>query len=142
MEKTKFFIDSSFIVALFKNFDSNHDKAKLISEQLFTLSSELIISDFVFSESLTILSQKVGKEIALKLQDFLLDRQIFRIIYLDEILIMKSKEIFSQAKSKNMSFADCTSLAIIEYETIKNFVTFDKTDFKKYEWKYRFKIIS
>ena len=65
----KIFIDASFLISQNDEYDSNYRKATAISRGLSRADIEIFISENIISESLTVISQKVGKTHAIRVLD-------------------------------------------------------------------------
>lgn len=132
--------DSNYFVALFSPDDSLHNQAaglvNLIAEH------SVIISNLIFAEIITVLSQKRGHDFAVQIGDYLLGSPLIKITHLDYLHHQASWKIFQSLHSKNVSFVDCTTLAMMQSEGIDTLVTFDTTDFKKLQKDYQFQIIA
>lgn len=132
--------DSNYFIALFNPDDALHQRASnlvhLIAEQ------SAIISNLVFSEIITILSQKRGHYIAEQAGTYLLESSLVKVVYFDHFHHQAAWKIFQGLNSKNISFVDCTTLAMMQAEEIDTLVTFDTTDFKKLQKDYQFQIIA
>ncbi len=136
------FVDSNYFIALFNPFDNLHLKARKITEELVREKIPLVISNFIFLETATILSQKRGKEIAIEVGNYFFSNLTIEIVHIDESLQESSWKIFQEIKNKNMSFVDCSNIAVIKAEGISKLLTFDIEDFKKLQKKYRFSLYS
>ena len=131
--------DSNFFVGLFNVDDTLHQRAinlvNLIAER------RVIISNLLFAEVITVLAQRSDWQLAAEVGNYLLSSDLIQIIYLDELLQRRAWEIFIKANNKNISFVDCSTMALMEAEGIHELVTFDVTDFKKLQKIYRFQVI-
>ncbi|MBI3559348.1 type II toxin-antitoxin system VapC family toxin [Candidatus Gottesmanbacteria bacterium] len=125
----KVFVDANFFVALYNPQDSLHSQAESLSEKLTSGDEELYLSNYVFSELTTVLSQRAGREKAVIAGEFLRKSENFTIIFVDHDLQESSWEIFCETKKKNTSFVDCSTVAIMRAEGIKKLLTFDREDF-------------
>lgn len=132
--------DSNYFVALFSPDDSLHSQASGLVNLIVERS--VIISNLIFAEIITVLSQKRGHDFALQVGDYLLDSSLIKITHLDHLHHQVAWKIFQSLRSKNISFVDCTTLAVMQAEEIDTLVTFDITDFKKLQKDYQFQIIS
>ena len=121
----RIFVDANFFVALFNPSDSLHKEAIRISQRLKKEKKELAISNFIFLEVVTVVSQKMGKKAALVLGKELLKGKV-EIIQIDEKLNRLSWETFKKVVNKEISFVDCGILAVIEEEEIGEVLTFDQ----------------
>lgn len=140
MQKSDLLVDSSFFVALGKPQDSLKEKATS-----FELENSgrynFLITNHTYIEILTVLSYKTNKETAIKFARLVSLDDYIKVIHTNSSVERNALKIFTSDPSKNISMVDCISLAAIEYYGFKEFLTFDKTDFKKYQNKLKFKIL-
>lgn len=121
------FVDTDAFVALIKKNDSNHIKAKNIFQKLQGMSIEFTTSNYVFSEAITILSQKVNHATAVKFIDAMLSSEnIFNIKRADGAIEDVAINIFKDQTSKNISFVDCTNMAFVRKIGLDAIFSFDK----------------
>lgn len=124
------FVDASAYLSVLNKKDSNHRKALKISQQFFKGGGELITSNIVIYEVCTVLSLRIDKKLAFEFRETLENSQT-AVIYLNRQIENKAWEIFQKQTSKNVSFFDCTSFAVMEELGIKSVFSFDG-DFKRY----------
>ena len=123
----KYFIDSSFIVSLFKLTDSNHEIAKKHMDIIE--NNDCYISNGVLLEVITILMKKTKDNGIVKLAyGYLLDN--FHIVneyhinnYNNEVM-----RLFLKYNNNNfkVSLIDCSSIVIFNYYDLDYIVSFDK----------------
>lgn len=123
------FVDSSAFVSLYDEKDSLNSRAwellkKIPDEWSIYTSSEVI------SETLTVISQKLGKHKCAYFYDQVLYG--IEMIMIDINIFNEAIDLFKKIKSKNVSFVDCTSFVICKQHKIKTVFTFDQ-HFKKQE---------
>ena len=135
VERNKIFIDSNFYVAFYNPADSLHKSALEVGKEI--IDDIKIISNLVFSEIVTVLSQRVGKVTAVRVGDFLQSSSQVQSIHIDEYLQNESWKIFKQIAGKNISFVDCSIIAAMNIEGINQLLTFDD-DFKKLKRYHKF----
>ncbi len=124
------FLDSSFVIASKIEDDEHHTKAiKFLYELIKKNDIELIISDYVFDEIMTVIFVKT-KDLSVAIDLGSVLKSAVRILRIDEDIFEKTWEIFKNQKGTRLSFTDCSTLALMENERIKNIATFDK-DFGK-----------
>ena len=124
------FLDSSFLVSLEVETDQNHEKAVKIRDEIIEGKfSKIIISDYIFDETITVTFSKT-KELQKAVLVGTNLRESVEIIKIDEEIFNSAWNLFKNQKETMFSFTDCTTLALMEKENIKNIATFDK-DFKK-----------
>ncbi len=136
----KFFVDSNYFIALNNTTDSLHQPAKEIAQKI--AESQLLISDYVFSEIMTVMAQRVSKNRALDLGEQLLTSPYIKLIQTGRKQFERSWEIFAQLESKNISFVDCSIVANLETLQIDNLISFDQTDFAPLAKQFGFRLIS
>lgn len=122
---TVVFVDTNVYVATADLADSLHQKALALSRELAFPRFKTVTSSNIVSESLTVISQKVNKAAAVKfLED--LEGSTTEIIFVDEEIYSQALELFPKIKSKNVSFVDATSFAVMKNRGIKAAFTFDR----------------
>lgn len=127
ISKPKIFIDSDAFVAFFKDNDSHHKKAALLFQQLKKQSATFLTSNYVFSESITVISQKVGHSTAVSfITTMTASEDTFLIKRVDEAIEEHAIEIFKKQTSKNTSFVDCTNMAFLQSMKIDAIFSFDE----------------
>ena len=122
------FVDASFYVSLLKPTDSNHDNALAIAKE-HGMAPKLT-SQAVLGEVATVGSQRFSKEATIAFIENILHGMTTTVLFETHELVTRAWEIFKRVKSKNISWVDCYSRAIIEAYKIETVLTFDK-DFKK-----------
>lgn len=135
--KQRIFVDSNFFVALLSPNDTLHKKAIRISAKIKEEATELVISNFIFLEIVTILSQRVNRKASITFGTHLLQDEQVEIIHIDEQLQRRSWKIFQETDKKNISFVDCSIIATMEFFGIETLLTFDQKDFKPIRNMYR-----
>ena len=125
-------LDSSLIVAYSNEADENHVKAlRLMGTMDEGKYGTLSITDYVFDEVVTVMLLKT-KDLA-RVADLgknILDAIIlFRI---DEDAFDLAWRIFRDQLNEELSFTDCTTIAVCRMNGISNIGTFDE-DFQKIE---------
>ncbi len=114
------FLDSSVVVALFRAEDTLHQKAL----SFFVSGDKFMIPDYVVAESLTVLKNREGSEIANKCADFLLNSKVVDIYSVQEVEFLFALDYFVKNQNK-LSFVDTILLSLSEYSG-HEIVTFDK----------------
>lgn len=136
----RIFVDSNYFVALFNPTDALFEKAQAIAKILDTQEFPLVISNFVFLEVVTVLSQRRGRAVGLAVGNYLLSTPAVETMHIiDEELTNTTWGIFQRVKDKNISFVDCSIIAVMKADSITTLLTFDRTDFKKMGTIYNFR---
>lgn len=121
------FVDSDAFVAAVKTDDTNHEKAKEAFERLSNQPITLCTSNYVFSESVTVISQRVGKDTAREFINRMKSPDaVFASFWVNEDVEQKAIEVFYRQTSKNVSFTDCTNMALMEFHDIPVIFSFDE----------------
>lgn len=124
------FVDANVFIGLLNDESSLHEKAIEKSAILKKNSEILATTDIVVAETITVLSSRISRTLALGFGRNV-ERGEIQIIYLDSDTLSLSWKIFQTMTSKNVSFFDCTSFAIIKKFNIEKVFSFDR-DFLKY----------
>jgi predicted nucleic acid-binding protein len=137
-EDSRVFVDSNYFVALFNPLDTLHKRALALARKIDSQNASLVISNFVFLEIVTVLSQRRDRKVAIEVGEHLLTNSLVTIIQVDELLQRESWHIFQNIIEKNVSFVDSSIVAIMKAEYITKLLTFDVNDFKKLRKRYQF----
>ncbi len=132
--------DSNYFIALFSPLDSLFGQAVKLSKIIAQTGTSLVLSNYIFLETVTVLSQRTNRAAAISVGNHLLRDQVFQIVHIGDSLHTESWNIFQSMNKKNMSFVDCSTLALLNYTGIKSLLTFDTTDFEPLAKKYNFKL--
>jgi predicted nucleic acid-binding protein len=127
--KTVFF-DTSAIVALFDRTDEHHHEANKLMDVVKKNKISLLMSDYIFDESITIALTRIEHETAVRVGEFILGSKIVSLVWLDEPVKLKAWEFFKKHSDKGYSFTDCTSFVLMKEREVKHYFAFDE-DFKK-----------
>jgi len=132
-------IDTSFWVSLYFLGDTNNVKASKLLEAVNAFVSKAYITDFIFGEVATVLSQKLGKRDFVRLygsESALLSKaDLFRD---SGELIDRAREEFLAVPDKDISFTDVHT-ALVAKELGADVMTFDG-HFKKLGKRYGFRV--
>ncbi|MBU1017319.1 MAG: PIN domain-containing protein [Patescibacteria group bacterium] len=129
----KIFIDTDALVALNNLSDKLHNRALEAAKKINGKSYQYYIGLNILMETLTIVSQRCGKKQAnALLKELRSENYIVLNPSQEEILI--AEEIFANARSKNLSYSDCISFAVMKTHNISQAFSFD-IHFKKHGFK-------
>ena len=121
----RIFVDTSAFFALADETDTNHQEAKRLSKKIGKEKLEVVISDHILSETITLIRIKMGFQKALLFGNRLFDSRITNLIVTEEKMLKEGWNIFSKYDDKKFSFVDCISFAIMMKEGIDTAFTFD-----------------
>lgn len=124
------FIDTNVFVAYFNKRDFHHNRAFRLMQKLEGGEyGEIYISDYVFSEAVTVIALRTNFEKAIDVGNLLLETDI-TVLRVDEEVFDDAWKIFQTAE---MSFTDCTITSMVKLLKIERLATFDE-GFKKFNW--------
>jgi len=119
-------IDADAFVALIKKNDGNHKRAEKISDFLTKKGSFFYTTNFVFSETITVLSQRVDHQTAINFIDDFKNLEEVNLVPFDEEIKEMAIKIFKNQTSKNVSFVDCINMAVLKKYRWNTIFSFDK----------------
>lgn len=114
-ESLKIFVDADAFVAFSIKTDSHHEKASFLLNNLRLKQVLFFTSNYVFSESITVISQRSAHKTAIEYIEKMRSLESpFQIKRVDEAIEEKALQIFKKQTSKNTSFVDCTNMALLK----------------------------
>ncbi|MEE9223671.1 MAG: PIN domain-containing protein [Thermoplasmata archaeon] len=118
------FADSSFFIGLVDKKDKWHDQALALSE---SINEEMMVSDLVISESVTLAGSRSGGKTGQKLYLFFVDN--CHIEYVDEDILREGMDVFLRYDGK-LSIPDSVSVVLMRRMGISRIASFD-SDFDR-----------
>ena len=123
----KIFVDADAFVALTVETDANHEKARSLLNRLTVNPVLFLTSNYVFSESITIISQRASHQTAVtfiaKMQSM---ESPFQITRADENIEEEAIGVFKAQTSKNTSYVDCTNMVFMKRLALDAIFSFDE----------------
>lgn len=119
-------LDTSFLISYFNTKDENHLKAAQIMKQIKKgVYGDIYLTDYIFDEFVTVAFIKL-KDLTkvVKIGSDLKD--LLNLEILDEETFEASWNLFKSQKNTSLSFTDCSNIAFMQKNKIKNIATFDK----------------
>lgn len=117
-------LDTSFLVSYYNTRDENHGKAKELMSTISKGDFKVVISDYIFGECCTVfLIRLKDYKKTLTICDLIKSLEMIKI---DDSTFERAFDIFKEQKETKMSFTDCSTLALMELNGIKNIATFDE----------------
>lgn len=117
------FVDSGAWFASVIENDVDHISAKSWFDQNV---EELLITDYIIDETLTLLRSRRAETKALELGKLFFETQDLTVYYLSEFDLRESWNIFRHYSDKGWSFTDCTSKLVCEKFEVDQAVSFDR----------------
>mgnify|MGYP001157233796 CR=1 FL=1 len=119
------FVDTSALIAIFDHRDKNHIRAKKSLEIVKRKRIKLLISDYIFDESITTVLSHARHDIAVEIGEFILSSNVMELVWLNEATKKKAWEYFKRHSDKGYSFTDCTSFVLMNEKKINQYFAFD-----------------
>lgn len=119
-------IDTSALIAARNADDKNHKKAvALMAPALKGEYGKVFISDYIFDEAVTLAYIRTGnKKFAHDIGRFARAKPI-NLRFIEPVDFDRAWEIYQQFDDKNLSFTDCTNIALMERLDIEMLFTLD-----------------
>ncbi|MBE0523919.1 MAG: type II toxin-antitoxin system VapC family toxin [Methanosarcinales archaeon] len=118
------FVDSSYFIAIAREKDRWHkDALKLVDKT----NDSMMISDFIISESVTLVGSLEGGKAGRILYEYFIDN--CKIYFMDDEILSKAMDSFLKYDG-SLSLADATSVEVMKKHRIKKILSFD-SDFDK-----------
>lgn len=122
----KVFVDTSAWFACYDRHEQTHAAAERVIHQLRLQRATLVLSDFVLTETLTLIRHRLGHAWAVRFGRAVFESRLAELVAVTESLRQRAWEIFQRYNDKAFSFTDCTSFAIMESLELKVGFAFDK----------------
>ena len=124
MSVVAIFLDANYFLALFNEDDVHHKRAMRLAEKIdINLYGQVITSDDIFDEVVSVALRKFGKEKAQTLGKQIVSSMF--MVHGNKHLFDDAFRIFNNSK-ENFSFTDCVTQAIMDLAQIQYIATFDK----------------
>lgn len=121
----KLFVDTSAWYALHDRDDQFREQALEKLARAKSERLELITTDYVFDESVTLISARIGHSAAVTFGDTLLKSGVGQMVTISDDVRLAAFELFRKYADKTLSFTDCTSFALMKRHKLKTAFTFD-----------------
>src|SRR3954463_3263157 len=118
-------VDSSGLISLVVESDSNHGKALAIANQFVGSQGKALVPAEVFAETLNILGKKFGHEYAAGTVQAVLESSAFAVVPTSDVSRLDAVEQFRTAPA-GVSFTDCLVMKVADEFGTKDVFGFDK----------------
>ncbi len=118
------FLDADAVVALARIDDSNHAKAVKLQKLINGNAIKIYTSNFVVGEVVTVLSQRSGIDIAVKVGEQMMAGDI-TIICISKEQMENALQKFSKQTSKNSRFTDMANMVLMDGFNVDTIFSFD-----------------
>jgi uncharacterized protein len=117
-------IDSSAIHAYAYQGDINHNRIRLFLNSQ-TRDSQLVVSNYIFDETMTLLKSHFGTYQAIAVGRILRKSPLFQLVYLTPEDEQETWQLFQKYADKEWSYTDCATLALMRRMGLNEVLTFD-----------------
>jgi uncharacterized protein len=121
----RLFVDTSAWLALNDRSDQYHQKALSCNAAIRSQRIELITSEYVVDESLTIIRYRVSHEAAVIFGASLMNSRIVTVADVANEERLAAWALFKKYADKELSFTDCTSFALMSKLGLLQAFSFD-----------------
>lgn len=118
----KYFLDSSAIYAIANKTDAAGERINNILLQARPL---LFTTNYIFAETLSLITKRQGKHAAIQTGKLLKDSKFVKIALLEKSILTKAWDLFVGYQDKDFDYIDATSFAYCHQQKIKNVLTLD-----------------
>jgi uncharacterized protein len=122
------FLDTSFIIAFYNKKDKNHAGARGILKRTLekNQNTKFVFSDYIFDELITLLkSKKVPNQMISQIGDQILNSNIWKIVYVEELIFNHTWKMIKDYDDKDWSFTDTSSFALMNNMNILHYLSYD-----------------
>ena len=120
--KEKYFIDSSFFFALVDKRNLAHETSKELFQKL---PSAYITSNYIFAESLSLMTKRLGKEVGILFAKSLQSSGQIDIISADAKQEHRALKMYEEYLDKDFDYIDSVSFTVCKDFSIRKVLTFD-----------------
>jgi uncharacterized protein len=121
----KLFVDTSAWLALNNRGDQHHSAAVSKSTLIKNQRIDLITSDYILDESITVIRYRVSHRAAVVFGDALMSSAIVTVADVTDEERFNAWEMFKKYGDKELSFTDCTSFVLMKKLGLQRAFTFD-----------------
>lgn len=122
MSNNRYFLDTSFIIALINERDQYHQIANDLAN--YYDNSFLVTSDAILLEIANGLSRNY-KQQATQLLEYLLNAETVEIIHVTPELFNQGFDLYKKFQDKEWGLVDCISFVIMKNQNITHALSFD-----------------
>ncbi|TAL67066.1 MAG: PIN domain-containing protein [Bacteroidetes bacterium] len=123
--KNKYFIDTSYIIALSSKKDQLHSKAVEIAQKIKSNDIPLITTEFILLELGNSFSKQHLKKLGVILLNSIYNDENIEIVKLSDKYYKHGLSLFNSTQDKSWSLTDCISFEILKEKNIRDVLTSD-----------------
>lgn len=126
----QYFLDASFLIALFNEEDDFHQDSKRIIKDLMQRPYYFLTSNIVLAETVNLIFRVKGIKESKRLLKGFRESDIEEVYLTPEIFTQGYKILFKQKSKRGLNLFDCFHLAAMKYLGVSTILTYDER-FKK-----------
>ncbi|MEK6672993.1 MAG: PIN domain-containing protein [Nitrospirota bacterium] len=119
-------MDTSAWLALNDRNDQYYKQSAIKISLVKKQKIELVTSEYIFDESITLIRHRVSHRHAVIFGDSLLNSNMVEIVDVNADCRLKAWEMFKKYEDKELSFTDCTSFVLMKDMRLHKAFTFDE----------------
>jgi uncharacterized protein len=119
------FVDSSAWVALNDLTDQHHAVAVEKLARIRSEKVELVTSDYILDETLTLIRMRTFHQAAIVFGELLMSSGVAGMVTISDEVRSAAFVLFKKYDDKDLSFTDCTSFALMKRLKVQTAFTFD-----------------
>ena len=121
----KLFVDTGAWIALADKHDQYHQAAQKLYRLIQQHNIPLLITDYVFDETVTWIRYKIGHGVACTWGKSILNSRMVEIFTVNEAHIHQAWELFQTYHDQQFSFTDCLSFVVMQMFEIDTVFGYD-----------------
>lgn len=128
---TQILVDSDAFVGLLLKKDVHHEESSQLFSEIAVQGLSVITTSFVIAETVTVLSHRIGQELARIFLDEVIEQGKFPTVFVTESLQQQATEIFRKQDGRGTSMTDCVNVALMRQLQLSTIFSFDAFYAKK-----------
>jgi predicted nucleic acid-binding protein len=122
----KFFLDTSYIIALELAKDQNHNAASDHWNQVLKSPFQLITTSYILDETATFFNSRGRHSKAVEIGEQLLQSASVNFLQVDESAFFQGWQLFKNRKESGYSLTDCISFVVMQKNAVSKALAFDR----------------
>ena len=125
----KVFVDTSALFALVWAKDQHHRQAVAVWGELRQRGAQLVTTDWVIAETVTLTRARAGMDLSLTIAERLFS-DAFEVHWIDRDLAAEALVFFRKYRDHMLSLCDCASFAVMKRRSLSTAFAYDD-DFRR-----------
>lgn len=119
-------IDSDAFVGWLVERDAHHQKITRILEHLKAKKMPLITTSAVVTETATVLSHRIGQQLAQLFLAEVIEKEDFPVVFISESIYHAALTLFKSQTQRGTSFTDCANVIVANQLGLRSIFSFDQ----------------